>query len=60
MRQLLTNVMESPEEILKKIRAVTQEEVQSIAQQLVLDGELRLAVIGPFKEQKMFEDILAS
>jgi predicted Zn-dependent peptidase len=60
MRQLLTDVLESPEDILKKIRAVTQEEIQAITSQLVKDGELRLAVIGPFKEQKMFEDIINS
>lgn len=55
MKQLLTNTIEEPEEILKKIRAVTVEEVTAMAQCCVAKNELRMAVIGPFQDVRPFE-----
>jgi len=49
--------LETPEELLKNIQAVTAEEIQSVANELFLNNNLNLALIGPFKD-KSFHDIL--
>ena len=51
-KQLLMNSLETPEEIWKKILAVTIDEVHALAKELFLPGEMRLSVIGPFKEEE--------
>ncbi len=58
MKQLLTNMIETPEEVLEKVKAVTQEEIMAIAQRIIQEGELRLAVIGPFKDKEKFEKLI--
>lgn len=55
LKLTLNNKIESPDILLEKIRAVTLEQVQSLAAQLVKSGEMRLAVIGPYADAKRFE-----
>ena len=47
-----------PEEILAGIDAVTAEDVQRVAQDLIAKDQLRLAVIGPFDDASRFENLL--
>lgn len=49
--------LETPEELLKNIQAVTSEEIQLVAQNLFSNNHLNLALIGPFKD-KSFRDII--
>lgn len=58
MKQLLSNEIETPEAVLAKINQLTLAEVQQIGVDLVLEHELRLAVIGPFKNPEVFEKII--
>lgn len=51
MKQLLRGTIETPDEVLEKIRAVKLVELHQIAQQLIKKEQLRLAIIGPFKDQ---------
>lgn len=61
LRQLLLGKIESPEEIFDKIKAVSLEEVMTLAKQLFKENELRLAVIGQFSEkQKSYFDSLVN
>ena len=39
-----------PEEVLAEIDGVTAEDVQRVAQDLISDEKLRLALIGPFDD----------
>jgi predicted Zn-dependent peptidase len=48
----------TPEEIFNKIDAVTAEEVQSVAKQIFQKKNTTLAVIGPYKSDKIFRKIL--
>ena len=48
-----------PEEVLAGVEAVTAEDVQRVAQELIDDRALRLAVIGPFEDAERFEKLLA-
>ena len=44
--------------MLAGIEAVTAEDVQRVAQDLIDDDALRLAVIGPFDDADRFEQLL--
>ncbi|MDQ3009060.1 MAG: insulinase family protein [bacterium] len=57
MRQLLSDDIETPEQVLEKVRAVELDELASVAEKLILPGEMRFAVIGPFKDPSMFEKL---
>lgn len=57
-KHLLLGEIESPEEALKKLKAVTLEEVAQVARELLQPGEARLAVIGPYKKATPFEAII--
>jgi len=46
------------EEVLDGLNAVTVEDVQRVARDLVSDGRLRLALIGPFDDADRFESLL--
>ncbi len=58
MKKLLLNQVETPEELLKKYMAVTLADVEHIAKQVIQPDELRFAIIGPFKDQAQFENLL--
>lgn len=49
MKQLLLNQIETPEEVLAKIKAISLDEVNTLAQELIQSQLLKLAVIGDFK-----------
>ena len=44
--------------MLAGVEAVTAEDVQRVAQELIRDEALRLAVIGPFDDADRFEKLL--
>ena len=58
-REVLEGQAPEPEEVLAGIEAVTAEDVQRVAQELIADEALRLAVIGPFEDAERFEKLLA-
>ena len=59
MRKLITEgVTPDPEEVLAGVDAVTAEDVQRVAQDLLTDERLRLAVIGPFDDAERFEKLI--
>ena len=43
----------------RELDAVTAEDVQRVAQDLIANDNLRLAVIGPFDDADRFEKLLA-
>jgi predicted Zn-dependent peptidase len=57
-REVLEGRAPDLEEILAALDAVTAEDVQRVAGELVRDDTLRLAVIGPFDDQDRFEKLL--
>ena len=58
-RELLEGRAVEPEEVLAGLDAVTVDDVQRVAQDILGDG-LRLALIGPFDNPARFEPLLAS
>ena len=57
-QEILKNEAMKPEEVIKKIRSVTSEEVLEVAQDIFKPEKLNLAVIGPFKNNKQFASLL--
>ncbi len=56
---VLDRKIESFDDYMKKIDAVTKEDVQAVAQDLFKKEKYNLQVIGPFKSATAFEKILA-
>ena len=58
MKQLLSQEVKSPTEVLEAFEKVTLAEVQKVAKDLIVQGECRLAVIGPYKTEDQFRPLL--
>lgn len=56
--ELFEGRVRTQEEVMRSIDAVKAEDVARVAQFLVTNSKLNLAVIGPFKDQARFEKIL--
>jgi predicted Zn-dependent peptidase len=57
-KEVLENRAPDPEEVLAGVDAVTAEDVQRVARDLIDDEKLRLALIGPFDDAERFEALL--
>ena len=57
-REVLERRVPSLDEVLDGLTAVTAEDVQRVAQDLISDEKLRLALIGPFDDAERFEKLL--
>jgi predicted Zn-dependent peptidase len=58
-REVLEGAATEPEEVLSGIEAVTEEDVQRVAQDVIGSHGLNLALIGPFDDAERFEKLLA-
>jgi predicted Zn-dependent peptidase len=57
-KEVLERRAPDPEEVLAGVDAVTAEDVQRVAQDVIADNELRLALIGPFDDAARFEALI--
>jgi predicted Zn-dependent peptidase len=57
-KEILERRAPDPEEVLAGVDAVTAEDVQRVAQDVIAGERLRLAVIGPFDDAERFEKLL--
>jgi predicted Zn-dependent peptidase len=57
-KEVLEHRAPDPEEVLAGVDAVTGEDVQRVARDLIDDEKLRLALIGPFDDAERFEKLL--
>jgi predicted Zn-dependent peptidase len=57
-REVLEQCAPDLDEVLEGLNAVTGEDVQRVAQELIKDEQLRLALIGPFDDPEHFEKLL--
>ena len=55
---LLTNQIISPQEKLRRVRKVNQQDIQRVVNYLFVKQGLKLALIGPFKNKKPFLRVL--
>ncbi|HWX08821.1 MAG TPA: pitrilysin family protein [Gaiellaceae bacterium] len=57
-KEVLEGGAPDPEEVLAGVDAVTAEDVRRVAQDVISDERLRLALIGPFEDAAHFEALL--
>ena len=57
-REVLEQRVPDLDEVLAGLTAVTVEDVQRVAKDLIADEQLRLALIGPFEDSERFEKLL--
>jgi len=57
-QEILEKELENPEETIKKIDAITLEQVQHIAAKYITDKTMNLAIIGNFEDKSRFEKLL--
>ena len=50
--------MKNPDDIVKEINAVKAEDIKYVAERIFKDETLNLAIVGKFKDEKEFKDIL--
>jgi predicted Zn-dependent peptidase len=58
-REVLESRIADPAEVLEGLNAVTADDVQRVAQDVIGRNGLNLAVIGPFDDPERFEQLLA-
>ena len=58
-REVLDDPALEPEEVLAGYDAVTVEDVQRVAQDVIASDRLKLALIGPFEDAAPFEALVA-
>jgi predicted Zn-dependent peptidase len=58
-REVLEGRASEPAEVIAGLEAVTADDVQRVAQELITDEQLHLALIGPFDDASRFEKLLA-
>jgi predicted Zn-dependent peptidase len=54
----LKDEIETPQQYLDKIKKVSLSQIKGIAKKLLVPRNLNLALIGPFRDKKVFEKIL--
>jgi predicted Zn-dependent peptidase len=59
-REVLENEYEEPDDVLRELDAVTAEDVQRVAGELLDGTRLYLAVVGPFDDPGRFEKLLGA
>ena len=57
-KEVLEGRAPDPEEVLAGVDAVTGDDVQRVARDIIADEKLRLALIGPFDDAERFEKLL--
>ncbi|MEA3453223.1 MAG: pitrilysin family protein [Patescibacteria group bacterium] len=57
-QELLRNEILTPQEIFKEIDKVKAEDILAVAQDIFKSEKLNLALIGPFKDKKRFENLI--
>lgn len=58
MQEVLKKDLKRPEDIIREINAVTADEIRFISERIFRDEVLNLALIGKFKDDREFIDIL--
>lgn len=58
-QELLWGEVRTPEEVVKKIDAVTEDDLLRVAESLLTSDKLNLAVVGPYRSENRFLSLLA-
>ena len=59
-REVLEGTVIEPEEYLQRVDAVTVDDIQRVAQDIIGSNGMRLAVIGPFDDEDVFRQAISA
>jgi predicted Zn-dependent peptidase len=59
-REVLEGQVIEPEEYIERIEAITADDIQRVAQDIIGSNGMRLAVIGPFDDEDVFLEAIAA
>lgn len=57
-QEIMKKEIKTPEEMIENTQKVTAKDIQKLAQEFFVNKGLNLAIIGPYKDEKRFSDIL--
>ena len=57
-QEILKHKLSTPEEIMKKVSAVSAKDIKKVAGQIFVGEHLNLALIGPWRDASEFESLL--
>jgi predicted Zn-dependent peptidase len=57
-QEIIHKDLKNPEDIVKEINAVTAEDVKFMAERIFKNETLNMAIVGKFKDEKEFENVL--
>jgi predicted Zn-dependent peptidase len=57
-QELLEKKIDNPDELMKKIDAVTIEQIETVANKYFVEKGLSMAIIGNFEDRQIFENLL--
>jgi len=57
-QELLEKEIDNPDQIMKKVDAVTVEQIKNVAKKYFVEKGLSMAVIGNFEDRQIFENLL--
>jgi predicted Zn-dependent peptidase len=58
--EVLEGRLREPDEVLAGLDSVTADDIQRVAQDIIRDERLNLALIGPFDDEDRFRGLLAT
>jgi predicted Zn-dependent peptidase len=58
IQELINDRLRTVDEVISSINAVAAEDVQRVAQSLLLTEKLNLAIVGPYRSQLQFQPLL--
>jgi predicted Zn-dependent peptidase len=58
-REVLNDPVLEPDEVLAGLDAITAEDIQRVAQDVITSNGLNLALIGPFEDEARFQELLS-
>ena len=57
-QEIMTKKIVSPETVIARLKAVTPAAVREVAREVLRNDHLNFAVVGPYKDKKMFQRIM--
>jgi predicted Zn-dependent peptidase len=57
-QELLLREVRTPDQVLDLLEAVTVQDVQRVARALLVDDQLHMAIVGPFRSDRRFVPLL--
>ena len=58
-QELLRNEVQEPDDLVARLRAITPDQAVEAARTYLNDASYRLAVVGPYEDDVMFQRLLA-